>query len=80
MNAPLLTELFTRIDGKREELIALTQDLIRIPTTNPPGEHYEDCARFIGDRLAIFVGVDDAIVEGIDAGATGWIAGLVSRK
>lgn len=30
------------------------------------------------DRLAIFVGVDDAIVEGISAGATGWIAGLVS--
>jgi len=32
----------------------------------------------IGDRLRIFVGVDDAIVEGIAAGATGWIAGLVS--
>lgn len=32
----------------------------------------------LGDRLAIFVGVDDAIVEGIEAGATGWIAGLVS--
>ena len=32
----------------------------------------------IGDRLKIFVGVDDAIVEGIEAGATGWIAGLVS--
>lgn len=32
----------------------------------------------IGDRLAIFVGVDDAIVEGIDAGAVGWIAGLVN--
>ncbi|HVF46314.1 MAG TPA: dihydrodipicolinate synthase family protein [Pyrinomonadaceae bacterium] len=32
----------------------------------------------IGDRLKIFVGVDDAIVEGIDAGATGWIAGLVN--
>lgn len=31
-----------------------------------------------GDRLAIFVGVDDAIVEGINAGAIGWIAGLVS--
>ena len=26
----------------------------------------------------IFVGVDDAIVEGVDAGATGWIAGLVN--
>ncbi len=29
-----------------------------------------------GDRLAIFVGVDDAIVEGIEVGAVGWIAGL----
>lgn len=32
----------------------------------------------IGDKLSILVGVDDAIVEGINAGATGWIAGLVS--
>jgi len=31
-----------------------------------------------GDRLAIFMGVDDAIVEGINAGAIGWIAGLVN--
>lgn len=31
-----------------------------------------------GDRLALFVGVDDAIVEGVRAGATGWIAGLVN--
>ena len=30
------------------------------------------------DRLAIFMGVDDAIVEGVAAGAVGWIAGLVS--
>jgi dihydrodipicolinate synthase/N-acetylneuraminate lyase len=32
----------------------------------------------LGDRLAIFVGVDDVIVEGIEAGAVGWIAGLVN--
>src|SRR5437868_9995966 len=32
----------------------------------------------LDDRLAIFVGVDDCIVEGIKAGAKGWIAGLVS--
>lgn len=32
----------------------------------------------IGDRLEIFIGVDDAIVEGIAAGATGWIAGLAN--
>jgi dihydrodipicolinate synthase/N-acetylneuraminate lyase len=30
------------------------------------------------DRLALFVGVDDLILEGIAAGATGWIAGLVN--
>jgi 1-pyrroline-4-hydroxy-2-carboxylate deaminase len=32
----------------------------------------------LGDRMKILVGVDDAIVEGINAGAVGWIAGLVS--
>ena len=32
----------------------------------------------IGDRLSIMVGVDDAIVEGIEAGAVGWVAGLVN--
>lgn len=31
-----------------------------------------------GDRLQIFVGVDDAIVEGIAMGAVGWVAGLVN--
>ena len=32
----------------------------------------------VADRLRIFVGVDDAIVEGIAAGAVGWVAGLVN--
>ena len=32
----------------------------------------------VGTRLHILVGVDDMIVEGIAAGATGWIAGLVN--
>jgi 4-hydroxy-tetrahydrodipicolinate synthase len=32
----------------------------------------------LGDRLDISVGVDDAIVEGIAAGAVGWVAGLVN--
>src|SRR5215510_5248695 len=29
-----------------------------------------------GDRLALFVGLDDVVVEGVHAGAVGWIAGL----
>jgi 1-pyrroline-4-hydroxy-2-carboxylate deaminase len=32
----------------------------------------------LADRLAIFVGVDDAILEGISVGAVGWIAGLAN--
>jgi 4-hydroxy-tetrahydrodipicolinate synthase len=32
----------------------------------------------VGDRLHLLVGVDDAIVEGVAAGARGWIAGLVN--
>jgi len=32
----------------------------------------------VGDRLEVFVGVDDAILEGIGVGATGWIAGLAN--
>jgi 4-hydroxy-tetrahydrodipicolinate synthase len=32
----------------------------------------------LGDRLELAVGVDDLIVEGIEAGAAGWVAGLVN--
>jgi 4-hydroxy-tetrahydrodipicolinate synthase len=32
----------------------------------------------LDDRLQICVGVDDAIIEGISAGAVGWVAGLVN--
>ena len=31
-----------------------------------------------GERLELFVGVDDAIVEAVSVGATGWIAGLAN--
>jgi len=32
----------------------------------------------LGDRLTLLVGVDDVAVEGVAAGARGWIAGLVN--
>jgi succinyl-diaminopimelate desuccinylase len=37
-----------------DEAVAFTQALVRIPTVNPPGQHYEDCARYIGETLASF--------------------------
>ena len=43
--------LLARIDSRQDELIALTQDLVRIPTVNPPGDAYEACARLLGERL-----------------------------
>ena len=41
-----------RIEDKRDELIALTQDLIRIPTLNPPGDCYREICEYLRDRLA----------------------------
>src|SRR5881392_40640 len=32
----------------------------------------------LDDRLSILVGVDDAVLEAIGVGATGWIAGLAN--
>src|ERR1700734_603516 len=32
----------------------------------------------LGNRLEIFIGVDDAILEGVAMGASGWIAGLAN--
>ena len=40
------------VDGLKDEVVAFTSELIRIPTVNPPGENYEDCARLIGRRLS----------------------------
>lgn len=48
---PVLDRLFARIDAMRDELVALTQDLVRIPTVNPPGDAYRPCAELIGERL-----------------------------
>lgn len=32
----------------------------------------------LGDRVACFVGLDDMLIEGVAAGAVGWVAGLVN--
>ncbi|MBM1815540.1 acetylornithine deacetylase/succinyl-diaminopimelate desuccinylase family protein [Pseudosulfitobacter pseudonitzschiae] len=41
-----------RITDKRDDLIQLTQDLIRIPTLNPPGENYREICDFLDKRLS----------------------------
>ncbi len=46
-----LATLSDRIDAKRDDLIALTQDLVRIPTLNPPGENYREICGYLAERL-----------------------------
>jgi succinyl-diaminopimelate desuccinylase len=47
----MTTDLLREIDARRDDLIALTVDLIRIPTVNPPGDHYRQICDYVGDRL-----------------------------
>lgn len=46
-----MTALAARIAAKRDDLVALTQDLIRIPTLNPPGENYREICDYLDRRL-----------------------------
>jgi succinyl-diaminopimelate desuccinylase len=48
----LADRVLATVDALTDEAVAFTSDLIRLPTVNPPGEHYAECARFIGDMLA----------------------------
>jgi len=47
MTSPLSAEIIAR----RDDLIALTQDLIRIPTLNPPGRDYRLICEYLETRL-----------------------------
>jgi len=44
--------VLTAVESAADEIVDFTAALIRIPTVNPPGEFYADCARLIGTRLA----------------------------
>ena len=42
------------VDAARDELVGFAAELIRVPTVNPPGACYRECAERIGRRLAVF--------------------------
>ena len=44
--------VLAEVEAARDEIVAFTAELIRVPTVNPPGEFYRDCAELIGRRLA----------------------------
>ena len=41
------------INARRDDLIALTRDLIRIPTLNPPGDNYLEICEYLDRRLLL---------------------------
>ncbi|MBS0214877.1 MAG: dihydrodipicolinate synthase family protein [Proteobacteria bacterium] len=70
-----------KTDFRPEQIAELAAEFPQIEAVK---ESSGDIRRFaairalIGDRLDLLVGMDDAIVEGIAMGATGWIAGVVN--
>ena len=48
------TAVISRVDELADEMIEFLQTLVRIPTVNPPGENYADCAAVIGQKLNQF--------------------------
>lgn len=46
--------LMAEIDSAADEMVEFTADMVRIPTVNPPGDSYVECAEFIGKRLKAF--------------------------
>ncbi len=60
------------------ELASLHPNLHAVKESSGDTRRVTAIQAVVGPRLAVLVGMDDAIVEGIYAGAVGWIAGLVN--
>ena len=51
MSQDELTQVHENIDKMQDNMIRLCQDLIRFETINPPGNDYQVCVEYIGNRL-----------------------------
>jgi succinyl-diaminopimelate desuccinylase len=49
--ADLRERVVAAVEALADEVVDFAAELVRLPTVNPPGEGYEECARVIGDRL-----------------------------
>ena len=44
--------VLAEVEAARDEIVAFTTEMIRVPTVNPPGDCYRECAELIGRRMA----------------------------
>jgi 4-hydroxy-tetrahydrodipicolinate synthase len=58
------------------DLAAACPNLVAVKESSTDVRRITAIRALLGERLAVLVGVDDLILEGIQAGAVGWIAGL----
>jgi 1-pyrroline-4-hydroxy-2-carboxylate deaminase len=68
-------------DVRPEELRELAEglpNLVAVKESSADVRRVTSLRAILKERLDLFVGVDDLIVEGVAAGAVGWIAGLVN--
>jgi 4-hydroxy-tetrahydrodipicolinate synthase len=68
-------------DYTPEQIVALAEqhpNFLAVKESSADVRRVTAIRGLLGNRLAIFVGVDDGILEAISAGATGWVAGLVN--
>jgi succinyl-diaminopimelate desuccinylase len=60
-----IDRLMAEIDAATDEMVAFTADMLRVPTVNPPGDAYVECAELIGRKLEAFgFTVDYPIADG----------------
>ncbi|MCO5128842.1 MAG: M20/M25/M40 family metallo-hydrolase, partial [Rhodobacteraceae bacterium] len=52
MTGSLDKRIAEEIAARRDDLVALTRDLIRIPTLNPPGHNYREICDYLAARLS----------------------------
>jgi len=61
-----------------KELAAEHKNLVAVKESSADVRRIAAIREVLDERLTIFVGVDDVLVEGVSAGARGWVAGLVN--
>jgi 4-hydroxy-tetrahydrodipicolinate synthase len=66
------------LPGHIAELVHENANLVAVKESSADVRRVTALRTLLQDRLELLVGVDDVIVEGLQAGAVGWIAGLVN--
>lgn len=52
--ANIVERISRRVDEMREELVTFLSDMVKVPTENPPGRYYKECAQLIGEKMREF--------------------------